>query len=210
MAFDFKREYREYYMPGRRPELVRILPMNFIAVEGTGNPNQADGEYARALSVLYAVAYTVKMSKLGDRRIEGYFDYVVPPLEGFWEQEGVEGIDYARKADFRWISLIRLPDFVTREDFAWAQAEAARKKKTDFSRVEFLPYDEGLCVQCLHLGSYDEEPATVARMHAFLEAQGYALDIGGTRFHHEIYLSDPRKTAPEKRKTVIRHPIRKA
>ena len=210
MAFDFKQEYREFYLPKDQPSIVTVPPMHYLAVRGRGDPNEEGGDYQQAIGLLYGVAYTIKMSPKAGRQIEGYFDYVVPPLEGFWEQEGVEGIDYARKADFRWISLIRLPDFVTREDFAWAQAEAARKKKTDFSRVEFLPYDEGLCVQCLHLGSYDEEPATVARMHAFLEAQGYALDIGGTRFHHEIYLSDPRKTAPEKRKTVIRHPIRKA
>lgn len=209
MAFDFKKEYREFYLPKDRPSIVMVPPMNYLAVRGRGDPNAEGGEYQQALALLYGVAYTIKMSKLSDRRIEGYFDYVVPPLEGFWRQEGAEEIDFARKADFRWISLIRLPDFVTREDFDWALADAARKKKTDFSRVEFLPWDEGLCVQCMHLGPYEEEPATVARMHAFLEEQGFVLDFSDTRFHHEIYLSDPRKTAPEKRKTVIRHPIRR-
>ena len=210
MAFDFKKEYKEFYLPKDTPSLVTVPPMNYLAVRGRGDPNEEGGAYQQALGLLYGLAYTIKMSKLSDRQIEGYFDYVVPPLEGFWRQDGVTGgIDYARKADFRWISLIRLPDFVTREDFAWAQAEAARKKKTDFSPVEFLPYEEGLCVQCLHLGPYDTEPATVARMHAFLEEQGCALDITEERYHHEIYLSDPRKTAPEKQKTVIRHPIRR-
>ncbi len=209
MAFDFKKEYREFYLPKDRPSIVTVPPMNYLAVRGRGDPNAEGGEYQQALALLYGVAYTIKMSKLSDRRIEGYFDYVVPPLEGFWRQEGAEEIDFSRKADFCWISLIRLPDFVTREDFDWALADAARKKKTDFSRVEFLPWDEGLCVQCMHLGPYEEEPATVARMHAFLEEQGFVLDFSDTRFHHEIYLSDPRKTAPEKRKTVIRHPIRR-
>lgn len=208
MAFDFKKEYREFYLPKDRPAVVTVPPMNYLAVRGSGDPNSEGGAYQQALGLLYAMAYTIKMSKLSDHRIEGFFDYVVPPLEGFWRQEGAEEIDYARKADFRWISLIRLPDFVKREDFDWARAEASRKKKADFSPVEFLPFQEGLCVQCMHLGSYDEEPATVAKMHAFLEEQGYVLDIGDTRCHHEIYLSDPRKTAPEKRKTVIRLPIR--
>ena len=209
MAFDFKKEYREFYLPKDSPALVTVPPMNYLAVRGRGDPNAEDGEYQWALGLLYGMAYTIKMSWKSPRQIEGYFDYVVPPLEGFWWQEGRTGVDYSRKEDFCWISLIRLPDFVTREDFAWARAEAARKKKTDFSSVEYLPYEEGLCVQCMHLGPYDEEPATVKRMHAFLEKRGYALDISDRRYHHEIYLSDARKTAPEKLKTVIRHPIRK-
>ncbi len=210
MAFDFKKEYKEFYLPGNKPGIVTVPSMNFIAVRGRGDPNREDGEYRQAMGLLYGIAFTIKMSKKGDHRIEGYFDYVVPPLEGFWWQEGVQGIDYAHKEDFRWISVIRLPDFVTKEDFAWAAAEAERKKKTDFSKAEFLTYDEGLCVQCMHIGPYDDEPATVALMDAFTERQGYVLDISDRRFHHEIYLSDARKTAPEKMKTVIRHPIRKA
>ncbi len=210
MAFDFKKAYKEFYLPKNVPSLVTVPPMNYLAVRGRGDPNAEGGDYQQAMGLLYGMAFTVKMSKLTEHRIEGYFDYVVPPLEGFWWQEGVKGIDYTRKEDFQWISLLRLPDFVTREDFAWARDEAARKKKTDFSRVVFLPYDEGLCVQCLHLGPYDEEPATVARMHAFLEERGYVPDITETRFHHEIYLSDARRTAPEKLKTVLRLPIRKA
>ena len=210
MAFDFKKEYKEFYMPAAKPSIVTVPPMNYIAVRGQGDPNQEDGEYKQAIGLLYGIAFTIKMSKMGDHRIEGYFDYVVPPLEGFWWQDGVMGIDYAHKEKFKWISVIRLPDFVTKEDFDWAAAEAARKKKLDFSAAEFFRCEEGMCVQCMHLGAYDDEPATVARMHRFMEEQGYALDITDRRMHHEIYLSDARKVAPEKLKTVIRHPICKA
>ena len=202
--------------------------MNYIAVRGSGNPNDADGEYKQAIGLLYGIAFTIKMSKKEDHQIDGYFDYVVPPLEGFWWQgerrpgdamlrtdragrrDGVSGIDYARKEDFKWISVIRLPDFVTREDFDWAVRKATAKKKQDFSKAEFFSYEEGLCVQCMHIGSYDDEPATVDEMHRFMEEQGYALDITDQRMHHEIYLSDARRVAPEKRKTVVRHPIRRA
>lgn len=209
MAFDFKKEYRELYQPKTTPAIVEVPPMNYLAVRGKGDPNVEGGAYQQSIGLLYAVAYTIKMSKKGDHRMEGYFDFVVPPLEGFWWQEGVSGMDYGRKEAFHFISLIRLPDFVTREEFQWAVAEATRKKKLDCSPVEFLRYDEGLCVQCMHIGSYDDEPATVERMHALMEPEGYTLDITPERFHHEIYLSDARKTAPEKRKTVIRHPIRR-
>ena len=209
MAFDFKKEYKEFYMPKNRPGIVTVPSMNYIAVRGKGNPNQEDGAYKRSIGLLYGIAFTIKMSKVGDHQIEGYFDYVVPPLEGFWWQDSVEGIDYAHKEAFHWISVIRLPDFVTGDDFEWAVAEATRKKKTDFSKTEFLTYDEGLCVQCMHIGPYDDEPATVSLMHEYMEQHGYALDITNQRLHHEIYLSDARKVAPEKLKTVIRHPIRK-
>ncbi len=208
MAFDYKKEYKEFYMPPKKPTIVTVPSMNYIAVRGQGDPNAEDGEYKQAIGLLYGVAFTIKMSKKGSRAIQGYFDYVVPPLEGFWWQEGVAGADYSRKEDFKWISLIRLPDFVTKADFDWAVEEASRKKKTDFSKAEFLTYDEGLCVQCMHIGSYDDEPATAALMHEYMEQQGYILDITDERFHHEIYLSDARKTAPEKLKTVIRHPIK--
>ena len=209
MAFDYKKEYKEFYMPKKKPSIVTVPAMNFVAVRGKGDPNEEGGEYKAAMALLYGIAFTIKMSKMGDHRMEGYFDYVVPPLEGFWWQEGVSGIDYSRKADFQWISLIRLPDFVTKAEFDWAVEEATRKKKMDFSKVEFLTYEEGLCVQCMHLGPYDEEPATVAMMDAFLAENGYENDISDSRYHHEIYLSDARKTAPEKLKTVIRHPIKK-
>ena len=209
MSFDFKKEYKEFYMPKNKPGIVSVPGMNYIAVRGQGDPNLEGGEYKQAIELLYGIAYTIKMSKKGDHQIEGYFDYVVPPLEGFWWQDGIDGVDYAHKESFHWISVIRLPDFVTRDDFGWAVKEAERKKKTDFSKVEFLTYDEGLCVQCMHIGPYDDEPATVELMHAYMEEQGYVLDITDQRLHHEIYLSDARKTAPEKLKTVIRHPIRK-
>ena len=208
MAFDFKKEYREFYMPKGKPEIINVPAMNFIAVRGKGDPNEEDGEYQKAIGMLYTVAYTIKMSKKGDHAIDGYFDYVVPPLEGFWWQEGLEGVDYSHKEDFRWISVIRLPDFVKEEDLGWAVTEASAKKKTDLSAVEFLRYEEGLCVQCMHIGPYDNEPATVEAMDRFIEENGYENDFSGERRHHEIYLTDARRTAPEKMKTVIRHPVR--
>lgn len=209
MPFDFKKEYKEFYMPKGKPEIVTVPKMNYIAVRGKGNPNVEDGEYKKSIELLYGIAYTIKMSKKGDHKIEGYFDYVVPPLEGFWWQDDVDGIDYSHKENFQWISVIRLPDFVTKDDFEWAIEEATRKKKMDFSKVEFLTLEEGLCVQCMHSGSYDDEPATIAAMDKFIADNGYENDISDTRRHHEIYLSDARKVAPEKLKTVIRHPIRK-
>ena len=209
MAFDFKKEYKAFYLPKNKPEIVTVPTMNYIAGRGKGDPNEEGGAYQAAIGVLYAIAYTIKMSKKGDHRIEGYYDFVVPPLEGFWWQDGVDGVDYAAKSTFNWISVIRLPDFVTKADFDWAVAEATRKKKLDFSMAEFLSIDEGECVQIMHLGAFDNEPATVAIMDAYLEANGYENDFSATRLHHEIYLSDARKVAPEKWKTVIRHPIRK-
>ncbi len=209
MPFDFKKEYKEFYMPKGKPEIVTVPKMNYIAVRGKGNPNEEGGEYKKSIELLYGIAYTIKMSKKGDHKIEGYFDYVVPPLEGFWWQDDVDGIDYSHKENFQWISVIRLPDFVTKADFDWAIEEATRKKKMDFSKVEFLEIEEGLCVQCMHSGSYDDEPATIAAMDKFIADNGYENDISDTRRHHEIYLSDARKVAPEKLKTVIRHPIKK-
>ena len=209
MAFDFKKEYKEFYLPKAKPELVTVPPMNYIAVRGKGDPNEEEGAYKQAIGLLYGIAYTIKMSKKGSHQIDGYFDFVVPPLEGFWQQSGSNTIDYAHKENFEWISVIRLPDFVTKADFDWAVQEAAAKKKLDFSPVEFLTVDEGLCVQCMHIGPYDDEPATVAAMDAFVQANGYANDLTDVRRHHEIYLSDARKTVPEKLKTVIRHPIKK-
>ena len=208
MAFDFKKEYKEFYLPKNKPEIVTVPKANYIAVRGEGDPNEEGGAYQQAIGVLYAVAYTLKMSYKTDHRIEGFYDYVVPPLEGFWQQDGIEGVDYSNKAAFRWISVIRLPDFITKQDFDWAVETASKKKKTDCSAAEFLTLDEGLCVQILHLGPFDDEPATVARMDAYLAENGYENDFSETRLHHEIYLSDARKVPPEKWKTVIRHPIR--
>ena len=209
MAFDFKKEYREFYLPKAKPEIVTVPPANYVAVRGEGDPNVEGGAYQQAIGVLYAVAYTLKMSYKTDHRIDGFYEYVVPPLEGFWQQDGVQGVDYTNKAAFRWTSVIRLPEFITRDDFAWAVETASKKKKLDCSRAEFLTVDEGLCVQIMHLGSFDEEPASVAMMDAYLAENGYENDFGGARLHHEIYLSDARKVPPEKWKTVIRHPIRK-
>ena len=210
MAFDYKKEYKEFYMPTNKPSIIRVPSMHYIAIRGQGDPNAEDGAYKQAIGLLYGIAFTIKMSKKGNHQMEGYFDYVVPPLEGFWWQDGADGIDYTQKDTFKWISVIRLPDFVTKDEFNWAIEEATRKKKTDFSKVEFFVYEEGLCVQCMHIGSYDDEPATVERMHDYIHKQGYVLDLTDQRMHHEIYLSDARKVAPEKRKTVIRHPIRRA
>ena len=209
MAFDFKKEFKEFYLPKAKPSIVDVPKMNFVAVHGTGDPNEEGGAYQDALNVLYGVAYTLKMSYKTDRRIEGFFEYVVPPLEGFWWQEGVRGVDYGDKSSFCWISCIRLPDFVTEEDFDWAIEVATVKKKADFSSARFETIEEGLCVQCMHVGPYDDEPATVARMDVFASENGYELDLSDTRRHHEIYLSDARKVAPDKLKTVIRHPVRK-
>lgn len=209
MAFDYKKEYKEFYMPKKKPELVEVPEMKFIAVRGKGNPNEEDGAYKKAIGLLYGIAFTIKMSKKGNHKIDGYFDYVVPPLEGFWWQEGVIGVDYSRKEDFCWISLIRVPDFVTEEDFYWAVSESQRKKKQDYSNVEFLTISEGLCVQCMHIGAYDDEPATIAVMDQFIKEKGYENDFSETRMHHEIYLSDARRVSPEKLKTVIRHPMKK-
>lgn len=208
MPFDFKKEYKEFYMPKGVPEIVSVPGANYIAVRGRGNPNDEGGAYQQALSVLYTVAYTLKMSYKTGHRIEGFYDYVVPPLEGFWWQEGIDGVDYTDKSAFCWISVIRLPDFITEQDFAWAVEAASEKKKLDCSKAEFLSLDEGLCVQIMHVGPFDAEPATVALMDEYLAAHGYENDFTATRLHHEIYLSDARKTAPEKLKTVIRHPVR--
>lgn len=213
MAFDYKKEFKEFYLPPKEPQIVTVPKMQFVAVRGKGNPNDEDGEYKAALAVLYAVSYTLKMSKMGDHRIEGYFDYVVPPLEGFWWQVKngavVSGFDYSDKSSFNWLSVIRLPDFVTQKDFDWAKETAAAKKGLDCSRAELLSLEEGEYVQIMHTGSYDDEPATIKLMDDFALANGYALDFSATRLHHEIYLSDPRKTSPEKLKTVIRHPVKR-
>ena len=210
MAFDFKKEYKEFYMPKNKPEIITVPQANYIAVRGKGNPNEIDGAYQKAISILYAVAYTLKMSYKTEHKIEGFFEYVVPPLEGFWWQDNVDGIDYADKAAFNWISVIRLPEFITQKDFEWAVETASEKKKLDCSSAEFLTVDEGLCVQIMHIGAFDDEPQTVTLMDEYIAQNGYENDITESRLHHEIYLSDARKVAPEKWKTVIRHPIKRS
>ncbi|MDD2979928.1 MAG: GyrI-like domain-containing protein [Hespellia sp.] len=209
MAFDFKKKYKEFYLPPKKPGIVTVPAMNYIAVRGKGNPNDENGEYKTGIGLLYGIAFTIKMSYKGSHKMDGYFQYVVPPLEGFWWQEGIAGIDYNHKEDFNFISVIRLPDFVTREEFEWAVEEASKKKKTNFSKVDFWTYDEGKCVQCMHIGPFDEEPKTIAAMHKYAGQQGYTLDITDTRYHHEIYLSDPRRCNAGKLKTVVRHPVKK-
>ena len=209
MPFDFKKEYKEFYLPKNKPQIVNVPKANYIAIRGQGNPNEEGGAYQRAISVLYAVAYTLKMSYKTDYKIAGFFEYVVPPLEGFWWQDGICGVDYSKKDEFNWISIIRLPDFITRENFDWAVKTASEKKKIDCSKAEFLTIEEGLCVQIMHFGSYDDEPASLEKMDKYLEENGYEKDFSDTRLHHEIYLSDPRKSTPDKQKTVIRHPVKK-
>ena len=209
MAFDFKKEYKEFYLPKQKPEIIEVPKMNYIAVRGKGNPNAKGGDYQKAMEILYSLAYTIKMSYKTDYKIKGFFEYVVPPLEGFWWQENVDGIDYEDKDSFNWISCIRLPDFVEKEDFDWAVKTAEEKKRKDFSSAEFLTVEEGLCVQIMHIGPFDNEPESVAVMDKFIEENGYVCDINEKRLHHEIYLSDARKVPPEKWKTVIRHPIKK-
>lgn len=210
MSFDFKKEYKEFYLPKKNPTIVKIPKMNYLAVRGKGNPNDPEGEYIKSIQLLYGIAYTLKMSYKSDYKIEGFFEYVVPPLEGFWWQDDVESVDYTNKSAFSWISVIRLPDFISKADFDWAVETATKKKKLDCSSAEYLTIDEGLCVQIMHIGSFDNEPATVALMDTYLEQNGYVNDINKDRLHHEIYMSDARKVAPEKWKTVIRHPIKKA
>lgn len=209
MAFDFKKEYKDFYLPKSKPQIVNVPKANYIAVRGKGDPNEEGGAYQQAIGILYAVAYTLKMSYKGDYKIEGFYEYVVPPLEGFWWQEGVNGVDYSDKSTFHWISVLRLPDFVTKKDFDWAVETASKKKKLDCSAAEFLMVEEGTCVQIMHIGPFDEEPASVALMDAFLKENGYENDLSDTRLHHEIYMSDARKVAPQDWKTVIRHPIRR-
>lgn len=206
---DYKKEYKALYLPKDMPSIVEVPSMQYAAVRGHGDPNEPDGEYGRAVAVLYGISYTIKMSYKGSRKIDGFFEYVVPPLEGFWWMEGgAPGIDYRNKSGFNWISIIRVPEFVTEEVFAWAKEEAQRKKGIDTNLAELITVSEGLCVQCLHIGSYNEEPATVAKMDQYIKEQGYENDISDRRRHHEIYLSDPRKVSPERMKTVIRHPVR--
>ena len=209
MVFDYKKEYKEFYMPKNKPSIVNIPKMNYIAVRGKGNPNEENGEYKKSIELLYGIAYTIKMSYKCDYKIDGYFEYVVPPLEGFWWQDGIKGMDYNKKEELNFISIIRLPDFATEKDFKWAIKEATKKKKNDFSKVKFLIYEEGLCVQCMHLGSYDNEPITTELMENYARDNGYKINITDTRFHHEIYLSDPRRSEAAKLKTVIRHPVKK-
>ena len=209
MTFDYKKEYKEYYLPKNKPVRVSIPRMNYIAINGHGDPNDEKGEYKDALSLLYSIAFTLKMSYKTDYHIEGYFSYVVPPLEGLWWQNNSNTIDYQHKEDFNWISMIRLPDFITKKDVDWAITTANAKKQKSHSQVYFFTLEEGLCVQCMHRGSFDDEPATLELIHSYIDNNDLLTDISETRRHHEIYLSDPRKCKAENIKTVLRIPVRK-
>ena len=209
MTFDYKKEYKEYYLPKNKPVLVSIPTMNYIAINGHGDPNDEKGEYKDALSLLYSIAFTLKMSYKTDYHIEGYFSYVVPPLEGLWWQNNSNTIDYQHKEDFNWISMIRLPDFITKKDVDWAITTANAKKQKSHSQVYFFTLEEGLCVQCMHRGNFDDEPATLELIHSYIDNNDLLTDISESRRHHEIYLSDPRKCKAENIKTVLRIPVRK-
>ncbi len=208
MPFDFKKEYKELYMPSKKPTIIEVPKVNYIAVRGKGDPNKEDGEYQLAIKVLYAVSYTLKMSYKTDYQIKGFFDYVVPPLEGFWWQDGVAGYNKSKKEDFCWISVIRLPDFVKENDVKWAIEQVSTKKKIDCSRAEFFTIEEGMCVQIMHIGPFDDEQVSIEIMDKYINEKGFINDFSDKRMHHEIYMSDVRKVVHEKMKTVIRHPIK--
>lgn len=212
---DYKKEYQDLYMPKAKPSIVNVPPISFIMVDGKGNPNLEGGEYQQAVELLYGLSYTIKMSKMGSNQPSGYFDYVVPPLEGLWWLRDDSDFDFTQKNKFCWTALIRQPEFVSQKVFAWACQELNRKKPgSDTSKARLQVYEEGLCVQMMHVGPFDEESQTVAQIDAFIKENHYLNAIsdlqpdGSVKRHHEIYLSDPRKTAPAKMKTVIRHPIR--
>lgn len=211
--FDYKKQYKNLYLPKSKPTLIEVPTMNFIMVDGKGNPNQAGGEYQSAVELLYGLAYTIKMSKMKGHEPSGYFEYVVPPLEGLWWLNDND-INFTEKDKFCWTSMLRQPEFVNKEVFQWACDELKIKKpKIDISKAYLETFTEGLCVQIMHLGAYDEEPKSIAEIDAFIKEQHLKSAIsslnpnGKIRRHHEIYLSDPRKTKPEKMKTVLRHPV---
>lgn len=209
--FDYKKEYKDLYQPKTKPSIIEIPEMIFIAIDGKGDPNTSD-EYKEALEILYGLSFTIKMSKMSGTQPEGYFEYVVPPLEGLWyvDDAKFDGTNITDKNRFCWISMIRQPEFVTEKVFENARNALAKKKRElDLSKARLMKMTEGLCIQIMHKGAYDNEPESIAKIREFAEKSGYTEDISDTRFHHEIYLSDPRRCAPENLKTVIRHPIRR-
>jgi hypothetical protein len=206
---DYKKEYKDLYLPKEKPMMIDVHEMQFVAVAGKGNPNDENGEYQKAIGVLYGIQYTIKMSKMGNNAPKGYFDYVVPPLESFWWLDNRENFSTENKSKYHWIALIRLPEFVDEKVFEWACDEVSTKKKIDTKNAELLKIKEGLCVQCLHIGAYDDEPRTLKLMNDFIAENGLQSDISDTRRHHEIYLSDPRRTEISKLKTVLRIPVKK-
>ncbi|NLI93057.1 MAG: transcriptional regulator [Peptococcaceae bacterium] len=216
--YDYKKEYKDLYQPKQKPVLVDVPAMNFIMVDGAGDPNTS-AEYQEAVELLYGLSYAIKMSKKSDRPPAGYFDYVVLPLEGLWwfKDGDFDGMRQMDKSKFFWTAMIRQPEFVSEDVFAWAAAELKKKKPgLSVEKARLEPLTEGLCVQMMHTGPFDTEPATIAQMEQFIVSHGYEnaisdpLSSGQIRRHHEIYLNDLRKTAPEKLKTVIRHPVKKS
>lgn len=208
---DYKKEYKDLYQPAVKPSLIDVPEMRFIAVDGEGDPNTCPA-YKEAMEILYGLSFTIKMSKMSGAQPEGYFEYVVPPLEGLWYSDGVDfdGLNVTDKNKFKWVSMIRQPEFVTEEVFEWAKVSLAKKKpQLDLSKSRFMRFTEGLCVQIMHKGPYDSEPESIMKLKRFAEDNGLTEDFSAERLHHEIYLSDPRKCAPERLRTVIRHPVRK-
>jgi hypothetical protein len=206
-VFDYKKEYKELYLPKTVPTIINVPEMLFVAVDGKGDPNDNDGEYGKAIKILYAIQYTIKMSKKTQNTPEGYFDYVVPPLEGFWTVKNKE--DIRNKSKFIWTSVIRLPEFVNKETFEWACNEVTNNKNINTEKAKYIKIKEGLCVQCMHIGSFDEEPRTMETIEKYITENNYKNGIDAERHHHEIYLSDFRKVEKEKLKTVLRIPIKK-
>lgn len=202
---DYKKKFKDLYLPKTKPMKVEVPKIQFIMIDGKGNPNQEDSEYSKAVGILYALSYTIKMSS---RNINGYFDYVVPPLEGLWWMDDIAGVDYSRKDEFCWTSMIRQPEFVTEDVFKWACEEVKKKKGLDTSIARLETYDEGRCVQCMHIGEFDNEPETVRKIDDFIKENDLQNDIGAKKKHHEIYLSDPRKCNRAKMKTVLRIPVK--
>ena len=207
-VIDYKKEYKDLYSLKSEPMIIDVPEMQFVAVEGKGNPNDENGEYQNAVGILYGIQYTIKMSKKGNYVPNGYFDYVVPPLEGFWWLDNSDDFSIKNKSLYNWISLIRLPEFVDEETFEWACIEVSKKKKIDTSKAKYLKIKEGLCVQCLHTGAYDDEPKTLKLMNDFMTENSLQSDICDRRRHHEIYLSDPRKTELSKLRTILRVPVK--
>jgi hypothetical protein len=200
-TIDYKKELKHLYAPSaKEPALVDVPPLHFLMIDGQGDPNTTP-EYAAAVETLYALAYTLKFKI---KREPDSVDYTVMPLEGLWWGAGIDWHDAGQRADWQWTMMIMQPEYVTAELFEQALAET-RKKKPELvlDRVHFERYDEGSAAQIMHIGPYAIEGPTVARLHAFIEQQGHAL----RGKHHEIYLGDPRKSAPEKLRTVIRQPF---
>lgn len=207
---DYKKAFKELYSPKTIPSAIEVPEMKFIQVDGRGDPNEPDGDYQKAIELLYALTFTIKMSPKSGVALDGYFEYVVPPLEGLWWLADDSEPDFADKSKYFWTSMIRQPEFVTDEIFEYAvQTTRVKKPHIDVSKARFVTFTEGLCVQCMHIGSYDDEPATIAQMKDYMEKNGFAPDLSAARRHHEIYLSDPRRVEASRRKTVLRYPVKK-